>query len=59
VVVLEALERANQVMGPATAIITHNAAQASMAQRIVRLSDGSITSIDDNHDRKLARELAW
>jgi putative ABC transport system ATP-binding protein len=59
VVVLEALERANQEMGTATAIITHNAAQASMAQRIVRLSDGSITSIDDNHDRKLARELAW
>ena len=59
VVVLDALERANRELGTATAIITHNAAQAAMAQRVVHLSDGRITRIDENEERKPARELAW
>lgn len=38
IVVLEALERANRDLGTATAVITHNASIARMADRVVRLS---------------------
>jgi putative ABC transport system ATP-binding protein len=59
VVVLEALEQVNRELGTATVIITHNVAQAAMAQRIVRLSDGLVTSDEPNSARKQARELDW
>lgn len=59
VVVLEALERVNQELGTTTAIITHNAAQAEMARRIIHLSDGQITEIETNTYPKHARELTW
>jgi len=59
VVVLEALEQVNRELGTATVIITHNVAQAGMAQRIVRLSDGLVTSDEPNATRKRARELDW
>ena len=59
VVVLDALERANRELGTTTAIITHNVAQAQMAERIVHLSDGRITSIEQNAHKKSARELTW
>jgi putative ABC transport system ATP-binding protein len=59
VVVLEAIERVNRELGTATAIITHNSAQAEMAQRVVHLRDGRITAIDRPTMRKTARELSW
>jgi putative ABC transport system ATP-binding protein len=59
VVVLEALQQVNRELGTATAIITHNAAQAEIAGRVVRLRDGRITSIERNAARKAARELSW
>ncbi|HEX2166252.1 MAG TPA: ABC transporter ATP-binding protein [Longimicrobiales bacterium] len=59
VIVLDALERVNRDLGTTTAIITHNAAQAQMASRIVHLSDGRITEIDHNERPTPARELTW
>jgi putative ABC transport system ATP-binding protein len=59
VIVLEALERVNRELGTTTAIITHNAAQAQMAARIVHLSDGRITEIESNAHPTPARELTW
>ncbi len=59
VVVLEALEHVNRELGTATAVITHNAAQAEIADRIVRLRDGRITSTERNPARKAARDLSW
>ena len=59
VVVLAALERVNQELGTTTAIITHNASQAEIARRIIHLSDGQITEIEQNPHPKLARELTW
>jgi putative ABC transport system ATP-binding protein len=59
VVVLEALERVNRELGTATVVITHNAAIAGMADRVVRLADGRITGIE-RHDRKVAvGALRW
>ncbi len=59
VVVLEALERVNRELGTPTVIITHNADIAAMADRVVRLSNGMIVSIETNAARKSPRELKW
>jgi putative ABC transport system ATP-binding protein len=59
VVVLEAIERVNRELGTATAIITHNTAQAEIAQRVVHLRDGRITATLVNAARKPACELSW
>jgi putative ABC transport system ATP-binding protein len=59
VVVLEAIERVNREMGTATAVITHNAAIAAMADRVVRLSDGHVVSVEANQRKAAPRELEW
>jgi putative ABC transport system ATP-binding protein len=60
VVVLEALARANAELGTTTIVITHNAAISAMADRVIRLADGRVTSVEERHDRKLApKELSW
>jgi len=59
VVVLEALERANQELGTTTAIITHNSDIAAMADRVLRMHDGRIASAAKQTRRKAAREITW
>ena len=48
IVVLEALDRVNRELGTATVVITHNAAIAGMADRVVRLADGRIAGVERN-----------
>lgn len=59
VVVLEAIERVNRELGTATVVITHNAAIAAMAHRVVRLADGNIAGVSRNESRRPAREIQW
>ena len=59
IVVLEALERANQSLGTTTVVITHNADIAFMADRVIHLSDGRITSVKPNDHKVSPRELRW
>jgi putative ABC transport system ATP-binding protein len=59
VVVLEVLERVNRELGTTTAVITHNAGIADMADRVIHFSDGRIHSIDSNSSKKSPRELTW
>jgi len=59
IVVLEALERINRELGTATAIITHNADIAGMADRVIHLSSGRIAAIDTNSVKKSPGELQW
>ena len=59
VLVLEALERANQQLGTTTALITHNADIGGMADRVVHIMDGRISSVQRNTTRKRASELTW
>jgi putative ABC transport system ATP-binding protein len=59
IVVLEALAKVNQELGTATAVITHNAAIAGMADRVVRLADGRVASVEQNPLRITAKELKW
>jgi putative ABC transport system ATP-binding protein len=59
VLVLEALERANRELGTTTALITHNAGIAAMADRVVQIMDGRISSVVHNAQRLPARDLVW
>jgi putative ABC transport system ATP-binding protein len=59
IVVLEALARVNQELGTATTVITHNAAIAGMADRVVRLFDGRVASVERNSRKTPVRELQW
>lgn len=59
VLVLEALETANKELGTTTALITHNADIADMANRVVHIMDGRISAIDHNETRKAAADLSW
>ncbi|MDP2320512.1 MAG: ABC transporter ATP-binding protein [Acidobacteriota bacterium] len=59
VVVLEAIERVNRELGTATVVITHNAAIAGMAHRVVRLADGNIAGVSRNESRRSAKEIQW
>ena len=59
IVVLEAIARVNEELGTATVVITHNAAIAGMADRVVRLADGRVVGVDLNERKITARELVW
>jgi len=59
VVVLEALERVNRELRTTVAVITHNAAIAGMAHRVVTLADGHILSDRRNKTRVSPREIEW
>jgi putative ABC transport system ATP-binding protein len=59
VVVLDALERVNREIGTATVVITHNAAIAGMADRVVRLADGRVVAEERNPQKVAVAELAW
>ncbi|HEX7124596.1 MAG TPA: ABC transporter ATP-binding protein [Thermodesulfobacteriota bacterium] len=59
IVVLEAIERVNRELGTTTAIITHNAAIAAMADRVVTMADGRITGDRRNAVKASPRDLVW
>jgi putative ABC transport system ATP-binding protein len=57
--VLEVLERTNRELGTTTAVITHNAAIARMADRVVRLRSGRVVEVSRNERRARPDELEW
>ena len=59
VVVLEALARVNQELGATVMVITHNAAIAGMAHRVVTLADGRIAEDRQNSTRLSPTEIRW
>jgi putative ABC transport system ATP-binding protein len=59
IIVLEAIERVNRELRTTTAVITHNAAVAGMADRVVTLADGRVVTERRNESRVSPRELAW
>ena len=58
-IVLAAIARANAEVGTTTVIITHNAAIAGMADRVLRLGGGRIVGIERNARRLAPEELSW
>lgn len=58
-VVLGAIAAVNQKLGTTTVLITHNAAIASMADRVLQLADGRIVADHRNARRASADALVW
>jgi putative ABC transport system ATP-binding protein len=59
IVVLEAIDRVNRELDTTTAVITHNAVIAQIANRIISLSDGCIAKIEINDRKVFSAELVW
>jgi putative ABC transport system ATP-binding protein len=57
--VLDVLAQANAELGAVTVVITHNAAIAGMAHRVISLGSGRISGITRNATRLPASALAW
>ena len=58
-VVLDAITRVNRDLGTSTVVITHNAAIAGLADRVVRLFDGHVASVERNAKKVTVQELQW
>jgi putative ABC transport system ATP-binding protein len=57
--VLEVIARINRELGTTAVVITHNAAIAGMADRVIYLSDGRIQRIETNARKLTPSELSW
>ena len=57
--VLEVIAKVNAELGTTAVVITHNAAIAGMADRVIRLGDGRIQSIVANDHKLTPAELSW
>lgn len=57
--VLAALAQVNRELGTTTAVITHNAGIAAMADRVVTMRSGKIIRVQGNETKVLPAELEW
>lgn len=57
--VLAAIEQVHRELGTTVILITHNAAIAGMADRVIHLSSGQITGIETHAARLRPDEVAW
>jgi putative ABC transport system ATP-binding protein len=57
--VLATLAEVNRTLRTTVAVITHNAAIAAMADRVVTLGDGRVASEHENARRASPEELSW
>jgi len=57
--VLETLDRVNRELGTTTAVITHNAPIAQMANTVVELVDGKVSKVEHQESRIAPQELRW
>ena len=58
-IVLKVLAHVNQSLGTTTAIITHNAAIAGMADRVIRMHSGRIASERRNDHKVTPDDIEW
>ncbi len=59
VLVLRVLEELNRELGTTTLIITHNAAMAAMADRVIRFADGMVVDDRRNAERSSPDSIRW
>jgi putative ABC transport system ATP-binding protein len=58
-VVLGVIEKVNRELGTTTAVITHNAPVARMADRVVTFANGRVSEVRANETRAHAEDLSW
>lgn len=59
ILVLEAIAQTNRDLGTTTAVITHNAVIADMADRVIVIGDGRVQDVRENVTKKQPGELVW
>lgn len=59
IIVLEAIARVNRELGTTAMVITHNAAIAGMANRVLSMADGQIQHTELNPHPCAPKELTW
>jgi len=59
VTVLKALQSLNEELGTTTLIITHAAATAAMADRVIHFADGQIREVVKNAEKVSADQISW
>jgi len=59
ILVLEAIAQTNRELGTTTAVITHNAVIADMADRVIVIGDGRVQEVRENTTKKQPGELTW
>jgi len=57
--ILEALDQVNRETGTLTVLVTHNAAIAALADRVLRMRSGRIASEERNPVRASAADIEW
>lgn len=57
--VLEVIAKVNRELGTTAIVITHNAAIADMADRVIVLGDGRIQRVQANAHKRSPSELSW
>jgi putative ABC transport system ATP-binding protein len=57
--VLEVIQRINEELGTTAVVITHNAAIAGMADRVLYLGGGHIQRVESNTHKLKPTELSW
>ena len=57
--VLEVIAKINVELGTTAVVITHNAAIAGMADRVIYLGDGRIQKVEMNAHKISPSELKW
>lgn len=57
--VLDAIINVNQKLGTLVVVITHNAAIAGLADRVIYLANGEISKIEKNETKKTLKDMKW
>ncbi|MGM9401594.1 ABC transporter ATP-binding protein [uncultured Aliiroseovarius sp.] len=57
--VLRVIQDVNEVLGTTVLLITHAAATAAMADRVIHFADGQIKKVELNKNRVSAEEIHW
>ena len=57
--VLKVLKDINEKLGATVLIVTHAAAQAAMADRVIRFADGEVREVEVNTDKRTPEEIEW
>ncbi len=57
--VLRVLQRLNERLGTTVLIVTHAAATAGMADRVLNFADGAIREVTENTEKLDASEIVW
>ena len=57
--VLDVIDRVNRELGTTTAVITHNAPVARIADRVVSLADGRVASEERNTEKVRPLDVRW